>query len=86
MQPSAPISVGIDGSKWDRVTTMHAPKFSIGQAVGYFPPRGVSAQRCAYRVTAELPLRSGQFEYRIKHQFEDYDRVAPESDLTMLWN
>ena len=86
MQPSAPISVGITGLKWDGVTTMRAPKFSVGQAVAYFPPRGVSAQRGAYRVTAKLPLRSGQFEYCIKHQFEDYDRVATERDLTVLWN
>jgi len=66
--------------------TMRAPKFSVGQAVVYFPPRGLSAQRGAYRVTAELPLRSRQFEYRIKHQFEEHDRVATESDLSVLWN
>ena len=65
---------------------MRAPKFSVGQAVVYFPPRGLSAQRGAYRVTAELPLRSRQFEYRIKHQFEEHDRVATESDLSVLWN
>jgi hypothetical protein len=65
---------------------MSAPKFSLGQAVVYFPPRGVPAQRGAYQITAELPMRSGQFEYRIKHQFEEYDRVAPESDLSVLWN
>jgi hypothetical protein len=68
------------------VTKMRAPKFSVGQAVAYFPPRGVSAQRGAYCVTAKLPWRSGQFEYCIKHQFEDYDRVATESDLTVLWS
>jgi hypothetical protein len=46
----------------------------------------VPAQRGAYQITAELPMRSGQFAYRIKHQFEEYDRVAPESDLSVLWN
>jgi hypothetical protein len=65
---------------------MRAPKYSIGQAVVYFPPRGLSAERGAYRVTAELPLRSGQFEYRIKHPGEDHDRVAAEDDLIVLWN
>jgi hypothetical protein len=65
---------------------MRAPKFSVGQAVVYFPPRGLPAQPGAYCVTAKLPLRSGQFEYRIKHQFEDHERVATENDLTVLWN
>ena len=65
---------------------MRAPKFSVGQAVVYFPPRGLSAQRGAYQVTGELPLRSGEFQYRIKHQFEEFDRVATESDLSVLWN
>jgi hypothetical protein len=65
---------------------MCAPKFNIGQAVVYFPPRGVSALPGAYRVTAKLLLRSGQFEYRIKHQFEDHDRIAAEGDLSVLWN
>jgi hypothetical protein len=65
---------------------MSAPKFSIGQPVVYFPPRGVSAPRGAYQIIAELPLRSGQFEYRIKHQFEEHERVVAEHDLTTLWN
>jgi hypothetical protein len=65
---------------------MRTPKFSVGQAVVYFPPRGVSAQRGAYCIIAELPMRSGQFEYHIKHQFEEHDRVATESDLSVLWN
>ena len=65
---------------------MRAPKFSVGQAVAYFPPRGVSALRGAYQVTGELPLRSGEVQYRIKHQFEEYERVATEHDLTVLWN
>jgi hypothetical protein len=65
---------------------MRAPKYSIGQAVVYFPPRGLSAERGAYRVTAEIPLRSGQFEYRIKHPCEDHDRIVAENDLVVLWN
>jgi hypothetical protein len=65
---------------------MRAPKFSVGQAVVYFPPRGLYAARGAYEVTAELPLRSGQFAYRIKHPCEEYDRVAAEDDLSVLWN
>ena len=55
---------------------MRTPKFSVGQAVVYFPPRGLFSQRGAYQVAAELPLRSGPFRYRIKHQFEEHDQVA----------
>ncbi len=65
---------------------MRAPKFSVGQLVAYFPPPGLDAPRGAYQVTAEVPLRSGQFEYRIKHPCEAHDRVAAESDLSVLWN
>ena len=80
MQPLG-IRVGME-----RVTAMREPKFSVGQAVAYFPPRGLSAERGAYRVVAELPLRSGQFAYRIKHPCEERDRVATEDDLSVLWN
>jgi hypothetical protein len=44
------------------------------------------APRGAYQVTAELPVRAGEFEYRIKHPREDYERVAAESDLNELWD
>jgi hypothetical protein len=40
-----------------------------------YAPRGV------YQVTAELPVRAGEFEYRIKHPREQCERVAAESDL-----
>ena len=61
---------------------MRTPKFSVGQPVVYFAPRGLSAHPGAYRVTA----KSGQFDYRIKHQFEEHERVAAEDDLIVLWN
>ena len=64
---------------------MREHKFTVGQAVAYFPPRGLFAPRGAYHVTAELPLRSGEFEYRIKHPCEQHERVAPERDLSELW-
>jgi hypothetical protein len=51
-------------------------------SVAFFSANPAYQARGAYRVTAELPLRSGQFEYRIKHLFEEYDRVATENDLT----
>jgi hypothetical protein len=65
---------------------MRAPRFSVGQAVAYFPPRGLDAPRGAYKVTTPLPLQPGQFEYRIKHPSEEHDRIAAESDLIVLWN
>ncbi len=64
---------------------MSEHKFRIGQAVEYHPPRGLYAPKGAYRVTAELPVRFGEFEYRIKHPRETYERVAAENDLNGLW-
>jgi hypothetical protein len=65
---------------------MRAHKFSVGQVVAYIPPRGSDAPGGAYQVTAELSLRSGQLGYRIKHPYEEHDRVAAEADLSVLWN
>jgi hypothetical protein len=65
---------------------MHEHKFWAGQAVVYFPPGNMYAARGAYEVTAELPFRAGEFHYRIKHPLEQYERVAAESDLSVLWN
>jgi hypothetical protein len=63
---------------------MNEHKFKIGQTVEYYPPRGLYAPKGAYHVTAELPVRYGEFEYRIKHPREEYERVAVESDLDEL--
>ena len=65
---------------------MNDHRFRVGQAVEYYPPRSLYAPRGAYNVTAELPFRAGECEYRIKHPREQYERVAAESDLTELWN
>jgi hypothetical protein len=65
---------------------MNDHRFRIGQAVEYYPPRSTYAPKGAYHVTAELPFRAGEFEYRIKHPRELCERVAAESDLTELWN
>jgi hypothetical protein len=64
---------------------MNEHKFKVGQTVEYYPRRGLYAPRGAYHGTAELPVRYGEFEYRIKHPREEYERVAAESDLTELW-
>ena len=60
---------------------MNDHRFRVGQAVAYYPPRSIYAHRGVYRVTAELPVRGGEFQYRIKHPREQCERVAAESDL-----
>jgi hypothetical protein len=57
-------------------------RFKVGQSVQYDAPRGIYAPPGEYHVTAELPSRAGEFEYRIKHRQEAYERVAAESALT----
>ena len=63
---------------------MNEHRFKVGQAVKYSPPRGMYAPPGAYHVTAELPVRYGEFHYQIKHPAEQYERVAGESDLNDL--
>jgi hypothetical protein len=41
-----------------------------------------NAARGAYQVTAQLPERDGQLEYRIKSPGEPHERVVKESDLS----
>ena len=60
---------------------MDVHRFKTGQAVEFHPPRGMYAPRGLYVITGELPVRAGEFEYRIKHSHEDHERVAAESDL-----
>jgi hypothetical protein len=49
-------------------------KFKIGQAVEYRTSRGIYA-RGPYVVTAELPERDGEFEYRRKNPNEPHERM-----------
>ncbi len=59
-------------------------KFHLGQAVEYHPRGGTWAPRGAYVVTAKLPERDGEFEYRIRSALEEHERMVCESDLTAL--
>ena len=63
---------------------MATHRFRIGQIVNYRPAsRGQDAPRGAYEVTGRLPQGDdGQFEYRIKHAGEAYERIAKESELS----
>ena len=56
-------------------------KFILDQGVGYTPPHGQYAPPGLYVVTAKLPERDGEFEYRIKHMNEVHERAARESEL-----
>ena len=56
-------------------------KFHLGQTVTYHPRQGTWAPRGAYVVTAKLPERNGEFEYRIRSAIEENERMARESEL-----
>jgi hypothetical protein len=61
-------------------------KFNVGRTVTYRPAsRSQDAPRGAYKITARLPQSDdGQFEYRIKHSGEAYERIAKESELSLI--
>ena len=64
---------------------MSSYKFNVGRSVSYRPAsRSQDAPRGTYSITARLPQsHDGQFEYRIKHSGEAYERTAKESELTL---
>jgi hypothetical protein len=59
-------------------------KFNLGQAVAYRAVRGLYAASGAYVVTAKLPERDGEYEYRIRNLAEAHERMARESDLRAI--
>jgi hypothetical protein len=60
-------------------------KFAIGQDVHYSPLIKHSAARGIYKVTARLPVESGdRLIYRIKSAVEVFERTADESNLTLV--
>ena len=62
-------------------------KFKIGQLV-YFYPRGarraqLDAAPGAYLITKRVPAaKDGEFQYEIRSNLEEYNRIARESELT----
>jgi hypothetical protein len=49
--------------------------------VTHEPQKGTWAPRGVFVVTAKLPERDGEFEYRIRSAIEQHDCTARESDL-----
>jgi hypothetical protein len=57
-------------------------KFKIGDVIKYRPShRDLRTPSSECVITALLPERDGQFEYRIKHPGEDFERVVVEREL-----
>jgi hypothetical protein len=67
--------------RWD----VKEHKFKIGQLV-YFHPKGagrIDPVPGPYQITKRLPAaKDGEFQYEIRSNFEEHDRVARESELT----
>ena len=62
-------------------------KFKIGQLVYFHPKRAVRPQLDAvpgpYQITKRLPAaEDGEFQYEIRSNLEEYNRIARESELT----
>ena len=60
---------------------MSAHKFKIGDTVFVKPARNLNLPGGAYVVTATLPERDGDFEYRVRSSSEPHERVMAESVL-----
>ena len=56
-------------------------KFHINQTVYLSPSLSQNVPGGPYIVTKKLPIRGGEFEYRIKSVNEPFERVVRESEL-----
>jgi hypothetical protein len=57
-------------------------RFAAGRMVRFsavFPYRNVSKGN--YEVLAQLPVRDGEYQYRIKNNCETYERIAKQNEL-----
>jgi hypothetical protein len=59
-------------------------KFNVGQLVQFHPDRNEQggAARGPYEVTKRLPHNGREYEYRIKSQREEHERIARENQLS----
>ena len=59
--------------------------FKIDQTVYFRPQKSIApiaAPPGRYRITRRFPARNGEFEYAIRSDYENRDRIARESELT----
>jgi hypothetical protein len=61
---------------------MSTHKFKIGDTVFVKPARNLNLAGGAYVITAVLPERDGDFEYRVRNTREPHERVMAESQLS----
>ncbi len=65
---------------------MPTHKFKIGQTVFLGRSLGLNIPGGSYTVVKRLPLRDGDFEYRIRGINEPFERVVRESQLRSVGN
>ena len=61
--------------------SMPTYRFKIGETVFVEAARHLNFPGGAYVVTAKLPERDGEFEYRVRSSDEPHERVVRESQL-----
>jgi hypothetical protein len=50
--------------------------------VHFKAPKHTASARGPYKITQRLPISDSELQYRIKSQYEEYERVAKESELS----
>jgi hypothetical protein len=63
---------------------MPTHKFQIGASVFVNPSVGLNIPGGAYIVTAKLPERDGELEYRVRSADEPYERVMRENQMQKI--
>ena len=61
---------------------MSVHKFKVGDTVFVGAARNLNIPGGAYMITAALPERDGEFEYRLRNTREPHERVMAESQLS----
>lgn len=60
-------------------------RFKLGQSVQYVPDKLQAAVPAGqYKITGLLPAAGRDLQYRIKNASEPYERIAQESQLTVI--
>ncbi len=70
---------------WERVEQFsrgRSTKFQIGQAVEFFPNRGVDHKaRGRYPIVRLLPMDGNTPQYRVKNKIDGHERMVRENEL-----